>query len=232
MSYATVLCCVWFLWLPIVPHCGPRKWTSSHRKLLLWSPNPLWACAESGRDSIGCPCLSHSTRICVPYFPAVTSCWDSYVSFVVQETQAVPRRLRPTSPAAELVPTPPTPQSPNLGTLPSSSWQPSEWAWFSETLESPIPTLAAAGQLHWGSFCFLRTRYGVRKREVDADRRVFCDSAGIKGQEGHMSVLCKLVPSAKEDSQITLASNCFVCSKPWPHFSSQKAGKYLLKRVS
>lgn len=159
-----LLCCVWFLWLPIVPHCGHRKRISSHRKLLVLSPNPPWACAGNGKDFSGCPCLSHSTRTCIPYFLAVISCWDSYVSFVVQETQAVPRRLRPTLSVAELAPTPPTLQSPILGALPSSSWQPSEWARFSETVESPIPTLAAAGQLHWGPFCSLRTRYGVRKR--------------------------------------------------------------------
>lgn len=35
----------------------------------------------------------------VPYFLAVISCWDPGASFVMQETQAVPRRLRPAFPS-------------------------------------------------------------------------------------------------------------------------------------
>lgn len=65
---------------------------------------------------------------------------------------------------------------------------------------------------------------------MDADRLVFCESPGIKDQERHISVLCKLVPSAKEDSQITLASNCFCLLLAMTSFQFTEGRKVSVKK--
>lgn len=125
---------VHFIRQTIVSAFWCRKWVSPHRKLLLFfPPNSLWACAQNGRK-LHVP-LSHSPKICVPYFLAVISCQVPVCLLWRQETQR--RCLGDWGQGSQWHSLCSTLPGPCLGALPRASRQPCDKAWSSDTKESP-----------------------------------------------------------------------------------------------
>lgn len=165
------------------------------------------------------PCLSHSPKTCVPYFLAAISCWGPGESFTMQETQAVPRRLRPAFPEAwplfHPLPSAPSwalcqeapgsqvtwPDSQKHKDLPFPPWLHPDNS--TEVHSAPLKISVESGSANW-----MPSQKGLH--------RVPCDSAGTEGP-GKMSlcpVFCVLCStggcSQRRGIQETApASNCY-----------------------